>query len=380
MLPRKIKPKFFDVLSNLPGRYVKPAPYNKASGIVAQIYAQVEEEFFINGPTTTHAVCPPLLAGVWMAEREIMLTDDLLTREDKEALGVTFSQVNGCTYCEDLINSTVYGAGETELAEIIRYRKHDEISDQTTRAIHQWILQSYDLDAEILFEPPFSPAEAPEVIGCALMFNYFNRYVKVFFTGTPLKVPFSSKSLKTLLYKMTGLELRESVMRRLKPGRANGFLPAAPLPDELSWAGANANIGDAVARWSAAMEREARDVVPEAVRSRIARIVGDWQGEAMPLSRSWLDPHLDGLGAAETAAMKLALLTALSPGQLSDDIVEAFQAEFDSDKALVVTVAWSAFEAAKQISGWLAEASGYFPGSGQFIKMQTEERGTGTGT
>ena len=57
--------------------------------------------------------------------------------------------------------------------------------------------------------------------------------VQVFFSGTPLKAPFSSKTIKTILYKLTGIELHDSVIRRLKPGRATHLLPEADLPDEL---------------------------------------------------------------------------------------------------------------------------------------------------
>ena len=228
MLPNSIKPRFFDTLSNMTGRYVKPAPYHKATGLVAKVYEQVADEFFINGPITTHAIQPDLLAGVWMAEHEIMLTDNFFTREDKEALGVTLSQVNGCTYCEDLINSVVYGAEQEKLAEQMRYRKQDEIEDDNTRLLHSWARNIYSDDAPILFTPPFSRVEAPEVLGSALMFNYFNRYVKVFFSGTPLIAPFSSRLIKSLLYKLTGQELRDSVIRRLKPGRAITLLDPAP--------------------------------------------------------------------------------------------------------------------------------------------------------
>lgn len=359
MIPKKIKPAFFDALSNMTGRYVKPEPYHKAAGLVAKVYEQVVEEFFINGPTTTHAVCPPLLAGLWMAEREIMLTDDRLTREDKEALGVTFAQVNECTYCEDLINSVVYGANQDELADRMRFRQHDQIRDRSTRRLHQWAMESYSPDARIVRNAPFDRNQAPEVIGCALMFNYFNRYAKVFFKGTPLKAPFRSRTIKTALYKLTGLELSDSVTRRLKPGRSTHFLPPAELPLDMDWAAHNPNIANAVSRWSAAMEEAAEGIVPEAVRTRIGAAVAAWTGEPMPLSRSWLDTHTVGLSRHERASARLGLLTALSPSQMDDQIVHEFQNQHDGDMALVVTVGWAAFTASRRIARWLAEQGGF---------------------
>ena len=359
MLPRRIKSKFFDFLSNTTGRYVKPTPYHKSTGVAAEVYQQVAEEFFINGPTTTHAVSTPLLAGAWMAEREIMLTDDTLTREDKEALGVTFSQINGCSYCEDLINSVVYGANEHELAENMRHRRHSLITDEKTRKLHQWVQASYSPGAHIIKNPPFDEREAPEVIGSALMFNYFNRYVKVFFSGTPLKSPFSSKTIKTALYRLTGVELRESVTRRLKPGRALHLLPPAPLAEDMQWATGNANIAAAVSRWTAAINEAATGVVSTMVRDTLIGVLEGWRGEDVGLGRSWLEAHTQGLDDKERAAVRLVLLTALAPTQMADDIVANFKKHYPGDATLVITVAWSAFMTAKHIAGWLAEASGY---------------------
>jgi alkylhydroperoxidase family enzyme len=360
MLPQKIKPRFFDTLSNMTGRYVKPAPYHKATGLTEKIYEQVVDEFFINGPLTTHAVCPPVLAGVWMAEREIMLTDQQLTREDKEALGVTFSQVNGCSYCEDLINSVVYGAEETALAEQLRHRNQCEIKDAKNRKLHEWALSSYDIGTSILRNPPFGKAEAPEIIGSAFMFNYFNRYVRVFFSGTPLKAPFSSKTIKTALYRLTGIELYDSVIRRLDPGRSLEFLPPSELPDDMKWAEPNQFIAAAISRWAEVLNEAAARNISRAVRDRVEDEVSRWRGEPMGLSRAWLNPMVDGLDDTDTATARLALLTALSPSQMSDEVINTFRTHHSEDEALVITVAWAAFTASRRIAGWLADQSGHF--------------------
>jgi len=359
MLPKSIKPRFFDALSNLPGRYVKAEPYHKAKGLVKQVYDQVEDEFFINAPMTTHAVSPKLLAGLWMAEREIVLADNKLTREDKEALGVTISQVNSCAYCEDLMNSVVYGANEHELAEQMRYHKQEEIRDERTRLRHTWALSIYNQNAEILYQPPFSFDEAPEVIGVVMMLSYFNRYAKVFFSGSPLATPFSSTTLKMILYRLTGIELRESVLRRLKPGLSIDLLGSAYLPQDMQWAAGNSTISAAVSRWALAMEEAANTNVPKRVREVVSKEIAAWEGEPTGLSRAWLEPKTAGLSEADIAAVRLALLTALSPSQMSDDIVEAYKEYFD-DTALVVTVSWAAFMASKRVTGWLADKTGYF--------------------
>ncbi len=359
MIPKSLKPRFFDALSNVTGRYVKPAPYHRARGLVRQVYEQIADEFFINGPITTHAVHPELLAAVWMAEREILLADQRLTREAKEALAVTISQVNGCSYCEDLINSVVYGAEQHDLAELMRDRRQDEIPDVRTRQLHSWARGIYDPESDILCTPPFSAEEAPEVIGTAMMLNYFTRYVQVFFSGTPLVAPFASRSLKTVLYRLTGIELHDSVIRRLEPGRAVGLPRTADLPPDLAWAAGNPTISAALSRWASVIDAAARSAVPTAVRTRLREELGTWRGEPMGLSRAWLEPKVRNLGAADAAAARLALLTALSPAQMSDDIVATYRQHFAGDAGLIVTVAWAAFMASKRVTAWLAEAGGH---------------------
>jgi hypothetical protein len=80
----------------------------------------------------------------------------------------------------------------------------------------------------------------------------------------------------------------------------------------------------------------------------------------MGLSRAWLDPKVAGLDAVEAAAARLALLTALSPAQMSDDVVTNYRNHNNGDDALILTVAWAAFMAAKRVARLLADKSGYY--------------------
>lgn len=192
------------------------------------------------------------------------------------------------------------------------------------------------------------------------MFHYLNRYVKVFFDGTPLNVPFSSKSIKSVLFHGFGIELRKSVTRRLQPGRANTLLPNAELPADLFWASTNPNIEAAVSRWANAVEISGQEFVPAHTREIVKAALKQWHGEPMGISRSWIESHVAGLSDADASATRLALLTALSPAQISDSIIDDFKSYFDDDATLIATVCWSAFSAARHIAAWLADASGYY--------------------
>jgi hypothetical protein len=86
----------------------------------------------------------------------------------------------------------------------------------------------------------------------------------------------------------------------------------------------------------------------------------------MGLGRSWLEPRVQGLGEAQAAGAKLALLTALAPSQMSDGIIDDCKRYFD-DRTIIVIVSWAAYTASRRVAGWLAEKSGHFDQE-QFLK------------
>ncbi|MBT3927261.1 MAG: hypothetical protein HOJ07_10120 [Rhodospirillaceae bacterium] len=358
MLPHRMKSVIFDSVSKMPIRYVRPIPFSEADGLVENVYAQVADEFFINGAITTHSVRPPLLAGMWCGGREIVMVDGAFEREIKEALGVSFAQINGCTYCEDMMISVVHGTADHRLASAMRAHEQEGIEDKRTRDLHAWATNYRNPEADIIQRPPFNAEEAPEMFATALMFNYLNRYVKIFFDGTPLNPPFASQSIKTAMFHSFGMELRATVTKRLKPGRGSALLPQAELPADITWAAPNPDIATALARWAAVIEQSAAPDIPERSRAVVTQAIANWRGEDMGLSRSWVEPFLTGLGEAEKAAAKLALITAFAPTQMSDDVAVNFRRHFDGDAAMVSTVSWSAFSTARHIAAWLADAAG----------------------
>ena len=135
--------------------------------------------------------------------------------------------------------------------------------------------------------------------------------------------------------------------------------PAA-LPKELHWAAGNKTIAAALSRCAYAMEKTARAHIAPRVRARVETDIDASQGESMGLSLAWLKPMVDDLNDAEAAAARLALLTALSPIQISDGIIDAYKSYHRNDASLIMTVAWSAFRASTHVAGWLADKSGYF--------------------
>ena len=82
-------------------------------------------------------------------------------------------------------------------------------------------------------QPPFTPAEAPEIIGTAVNFHYLNRMVNILLIRTNLP---RNPLVKGAMKRTFGWLYRRSARKTHPPGVALALLQAAPLPTDLAWA------------------------------------------------------------------------------------------------------------------------------------------------
>ncbi len=54
-------------------KFFHPVNVEKAEGLLKTVLQQSQRDFFINGTITSHAAVPELMAGMWVAGREIAL-------------------------------------------------------------------------------------------------------------------------------------------------------------------------------------------------------------------------------------------------------------------------------------------------------------------
>ena len=125
------------------------------------------------------------------------------------------------------------------------------------------------------------------------------------------------------------------------------------LPADLAWAKGSPNITGAFARFSAAIDRAGRAVVPEDVRDCVNKHVQAWDGNDPGLGRLWVEEAIDGLDEKSKDIGRLVLLTALAPYQVDEGMVKAFTAHIIGDARLLGALAWGSFTAARKIGTWL---------------------------
>jgi AhpD family alkylhydroperoxidase len=337
-------------------RYVSAIPASEAEGLVARIYDMIAEDFFINGSLTSHSKVPELMAGVWTGGRESILVSDHLDRTTKEAMTAVLSRINDCPYCGDMLVSLVHGGGKHDAASQILSESEEQITDVTLRERLEWVKAVATPSSQAPTHTPFTAEQLPEVIGSLLAMSHINRFSHVVMDGSPVTAPFGLQSIKSGALRMFGSELKTTTERPIEPGRALDLLPPAPLPDDMYWAKPNPRIAAALSRWAGVVERESARVVRPHVRNLVHNNLQRWEGEPMPISRSWVDKEVEGLTGGDRAIARLALVVAKAPYQVDEALVGDILGEDRDETRLIRVLAWASFSAARRIAERIADA------------------------
>jgi AhpD family alkylhydroperoxidase len=318
-------------------RHIRVVKRRHATGLVRDVYRQVERDFaMLAPPTAMHSASPDVLAAAWTILRETLLVPGFADRASKEAVATGVSEANSCPYCADVHGMTL-----------------DAIADAVDPApLTSWARTTATASGAVA--APCTPAQAPEVIGVAVAFHYYNRVVNLFLRESPFPshVP---ESAKPKARKVLGGVLRPSPVGPA-PGDSVALLPPAPLPNDLGWARANPLIADAFARAYAVFEAAGTRSVPAGVRALVRGRLSVWDGRPPGLSRSWVDDPVATLPLAEQPAGRLALTIAMASYQVDEGMVAEFRRTSPDDETLVELAAWASMSAARRISTWLAEA------------------------
>lgn len=318
-------------------RYVKVVPRRRATGLVADVYRQVERDFgMLAPPTALHSAAPEALAASWTILRETLLAQGAADRASKEAVATGVSEANNCPYCADVHGMTL-----------------DAIQDATGLApLTEWARRTATAPGAGM--PPCPPEQAAELIGVAVAFHYYNRVVNVFLRDSPFPahVP---ESAKPKARQVLGRVLRPSETGGPQPGDSLDLLPPARQQADLGWARPNQVIADAFARAYAATDVAAIRSVPAGVRAVVHSRLSVWDGRPPGLSRSWVDEPVAGLPVEEQPAARLALVIAMASYQVDQSMVDDFRRTAPDDAALVRLASWASMAAARRISTWLAE-------------------------
>lgn len=335
--------------------YVQSTGPDQLALIMGAGAADIAEIVSELGAALTYLKPPPeLMAGMWLGGRETILVSDRLDRTSKEAMSATLSQVNDCSYCADMLISLMHSSGEHQVASGIFANDEKQITDLVMQERCTWIRAVATAGPEAPPKPPFTAEELPEAIGSLFVFSYINRFSHVVMDGSPVAAPFGLPTVKNAALRMFGFNLRPTTARALEPGLALDLLPPAPLPDDFGWAAPNPRVADALARWAAVIERETPEAISPAVRELVEGSLQQWQGELMPLSRSWVEDEAPGLTGEDRAVARLALVVAKASYQFDESLAQGVLGCDQDEERLIRVLAWASHSGARRF------ANGYY--------------------
>jgi alkylhydroperoxidase family enzyme len=282
---------------------------------------------FLAPPISLHSPSPEVMAASWLMMCETLLASGRADRVIKESVASAVSEANTCPYCVEV---------------------HD--------ATRQSIDGAYDADAVRAWVQggprPFPDDQLEECVGVAVTFEYVNRMNNVFLPESPIPARVPALARNQVRRTLGGVAAPGK--RAIEPGGSLALLPDAPLPEDLSWSAGHATVAGAFAKASAVIDSAGARSLPLHVRDLVhTRLSGD----AVGLSRSWVDHAVAELPVGDRAVAKLALLTALASFQVDADVVASARHDCADDAALIDLTAWASLTAARRSASRYLHAS-----------------------
>jgi AhpD family alkylhydroperoxidase len=323
-----------------------------AQGTTQALYAQMRADLGgVVEPLTLHSSAPMVLAGAWAVLRETLLAGNF-DHGLKQAVAAAVSEINRCPWCVDAHSIVLYATKRGSAVEALTKHNLNVPLDDESRAILAWALATRTPNADVLKAPPFTPQQAPEVIGTAITFHYLNRMVNILLVERVLpKQQWISNPLKRVF----GVLFAPQTRKYVTPGESLQFLPQAELPNDLSWTADAEHVAGAFAGFAAVIDEVERRLIPGVVREVAIERLQRWNGDDPGLSRAWVEEAVRSLDTTLKPMGKLVLLAIFAPHQVDERIIADFRAYCHGDTALVETVAWASFTAARNVGTWLSQ-------------------------
>jgi AhpD family alkylhydroperoxidase len=322
-------------------RFFTPAPPRAATGVTAQVYAQLRDDFIGPAPTfRALSAAPEIMAATWALMRETLLAEGPgeAGRVDREVVAAAVSLANRCRFCVDAHVTLLHALGEHALAHAVT----DSRASLGGRAdLVRWAADSRHPRAN-----GWAPSADPRLDGVVLAFHFINRMVSALLT--PDLLPGGLQRLPAVRAAGGRLYAR-SIRRPVEPGRGLSMLDAGPagVPGVAGPA-----PGDPIDRAYAALRAAttpggllgglAADTVTATVRREDGRFPDRSIGWATDLARD--------LPAADRVGARIALLAAFDPAAITPGDVGLWRLSHPGDADLVRLVAFGAFAATDHVS------------------------------
>ncbi|OKI62314.1 carboxymuconolactone decarboxylase family protein [Micromonospora sp. CB01531] len=324
-------------------RFFTPAPAGAATGLTADVYRQLRDEFLGPAPTfQALSAVPEVLAATWALMREALLAG-AASRVDRELVASAVSRANRCRFCVDAHVMLLHALGEHELAEAIV--RGGTPPEPRQAALVGWAEASRSPRAGEWTSP-----YCPEVTGTLLAFHFINRIVSALLAPDLLPGGLQRsrvvRSAGGRLYARTAREPKE-------PGRSLPLLGTGPASPP-AWAG-DSPVGVAYASLRNAAMRGG-DLLGDVARRTVTATVSWEDGRHPARPAEWAADLVRDLPGADRVAARIALLAAFAPSAIRSGDVALWRLSHPDDADLVRLVAYGAITATDHVARALSPA------------------------
>lgn len=335
-------------------KYLKVFGLKDAKGNIKAINQQINRDFGLAGPMTLSSPSERVHAVRWVKSREIFVVETHVKRVTKETIAAGVSETNKCPYCVEVHQTSISSTGNNTIANAIARGTWKSLEDNKTRALIDWSLNTLNPNADIISNPPFTLPEATEIIGTALEFHSTNRLVSIFLDESPLPAFLSNSFIKKIALSIASKTLFKSmVSKKPQAGDSLPFIKNTPLTKEEQWA---KNI-PAYAMGLAAENKLLKDIQAEHIPQKSANLfkakISEWQGEEMPLGKSWINKITANLDDREKPITTIMFLAAFTPYAITEKDIEDFRQIKASDAELLEVCYWAIQTTTNRIGEWL---------------------------
>jgi AhpD family alkylhydroperoxidase len=346
---RSIEQFIFRHLTPLSIRWLPAPEIGRASGLAAEVYRQLDEEFMAVPPITLHHLNPRLMAGVWSACRESLVAGP--DRAMKELIAVVVSQSNRCPYCVQAHTSMLLGADDRPALDAVT---SGGCANNDLANLLAWA-SATGRKATLPRNPaPFTKQQAPVFMATAVLFHYINRMVNIFLDETMMpvvgKVPVVGDGAFRIFSSVTSGRI---VKIDARPGAFLTEPPAMLLPEAFGWVADNPAVAGGLLRFADDVAQAADASVAPEVQALVKQRVAEWEGEPPGIGKGWLEEATQALPERLRPQARLALLAATASWTVdSAEIALCRNAGLDN-RALLETAAFGAYVATERIAGWV---------------------------
>ncbi|MFG3691428.1 carboxymuconolactone decarboxylase family protein [Micromonospora sp. NPDC047740] len=324
-------------------RFFTPAPAGAATGLTADVYRQLRDEFLGPAPTfQALSAVPEVLAATWALMREALLAGDA-SRVDRELVASAVSRANRCRFCVDAHVMLLHALGEHELAEVIA--RGGTPPEPRQAALVGWAEASRSPSAGEWTSP-----YRPEVTGTLLAFHFINRIVSALLDPDLLPGGLQRsrvvRSAGGRLYARTAREPKE-------PGHSLPLLGASAASPP-AWA-EDSPVGVAYASLRNAAMRGG-DLLGDVARRTVTATVSWEDGRHPARPAEWATDLVRDVPGADRVATRIALLAAFAPSAIRSGDVALWRLSHPDDADLVRLVAYGAITATDHVARALSPA------------------------